>query len=396
MDCKECITLLGEQGIGKEWTKEQQQHLQSCPACQMAYTLREDCQQLDEESEVPASFQTSWRQAIRKEDTPMEKKPILSVHMKKWLAAAAALVLLIGGTAISKQYLNPYTSSKETVYPMEDSGYAAPRGLDSYAAKSAPGEAMVSMAEQPIDRAEAKNAAAGSVPAAGEKVAPAKMIRTIDMTLSTRTFDKDLENIQATLARLKGYVETSSLSSERSYSRYANLRLRLPAENLDAFVAEMKGIGRALSVNESAEDVSERYTDVETRLATQQAKMTRLQELLKQAISVTEMLKIEASIADTQYMIDSLSGSLRGMDSKVSYATVSIYLKEERASDTVEVKEATLGERIVSALKTMWAGVRVFFSDMLVFLVVALPFIVVIAVVILLVKKLIKRRKNKK
>ena len=391
MTCNEFRTLLDRMEAGAPLAEDMLLHMESCPGCAMAHTLHLDCRTLDEDSEVPASFSSSWRQAIRKEAPPMEKKTLLTAPVKRWLAAAAALMLLLGGTLATRNILNPNQRNAQTTAGQTNSDYYYP---SSVGGDSAP--RMQATADYSYESAMPDMAMKSSVGGAPQAVEIAKVIRTVDMTLSTREFDADYEKIKKALADMGGYIEDSTLSAEVRTSRYARLKLRVPAEKLDGFIQQMQSVGRSVSVSESAEDVSERYTDVETRLKTQQDKMARLQEMMKKALTISDLLEIESSIAETQYQIDSLSGSLKGMDSKVNYSTVSIYLREELPSDIVEIKEATLGDRITSALQTMWVGLQAFFSDMLVFLVVMLPFILGIALIVVIVKVLIKRRKKNK
>ncbi len=389
MTCNEFRTLLDRMEAGAPLAEDMLLHMESCPGCAMAHTLHLDCRTLDEDSEVPASFSSSWRQAIRKESSPMEKKPLFTAPVKRWLATAAALVVLLSGTLITRNMLNPAATKQTSTAPSGDSYY-----MPSTYARDAVPNMEAAAVDYSYDWAGAEAAPQAALQQKQAEIA--KVIRTIDMTLSTREFDTDLEKIKKTLVDLGGYVEDSTVSSEVRNSRYARLKLRVPAAKLDDFLLQMRSVGRSVSVSENAEDVSEKYTDIETRLKTQQEKMARLQEMMKRALTIKELLEIETSIADTQYQIDSLSGSLKGMDSKVSFSTVSIYLKEELASDIVETKEATLGDRILSALTTTWKNAQAFFSDMLVFLVVTLPFVVGIVILVVIVKTLIKRRKNKK
>jgi hypothetical protein len=321
----------------------------------------------------------------------MEKKTLLTAPVKRWLAAAAALMLLLGGTLATRNILNPNQRNAQTTAGQTSADYYYPSSVGGDSAHR-----MQATADYSYESAMPDMAMKSAVGGAPQAVEIAKVIRTVDMTLSTREFDADYEKIKKALADMGGYIEDSTLSAEVRTSRYARLKLRVPAEKLDGFIQQMQSVGRSVSVSESAEDVSERYTDVETRLKTQQDKMARLQEMMKKALTISDLLEIESSIAETQYQIDSLSGSLKGMESKVNYSTVSIYLREELPSDIVEIKEATLGDRISSALQTMWEGLQAFFSDMLVFLVVMLPFILGIALIVVIVKALIKRRKKNK
>ena len=81
-------------------------------------------------------------------------------------------------------------------------------------------------------------------------------------------------------------------------------------EKLDELLAGAEGYGRVISRTETAEDVTESYQDTAARLATQQAKMERLQALMNDTASLSDLLELESAIADTQYTIDSLQSRL--------------------------------------------------------------------------------------
>ena len=149
-----------------------------------------------------------------------------------------------------------------------------------------------------------------------------------------------------------------------------------------------------MSFNESAEDVSERYYDTAGRLITQQLKMERLQALLAKAQSVEDLIAIESAISDTQLEIDQLTGSLQGMDSRVADATLDLTLSELSSAQTAQNKEETLPERIASGMRAALEGFKLLMGDLIVFLAVALPYLIVLAVIILLVRTMIKRRKK--
>lgn len=309
------------------------------------------------------------------EKEQMGKKPavIRQGIPGKWpriLALLAVAIILIAGTVALWNRSNSKPAERDNHETASEPAYGLLTGLSSSTAAS-----------------KADNGSA-------EAVKIAKVIRTFSFTLSTKQFEADLSAIQTALKAHDGYVEEAKFSSDRGARRAAYLRVRVPKDAVDAFTFELKGIGWALDVRETAEDVSEQYADIGMRLETQKAKLTRLQEMLKQAVSVEELLLIESSIADTQYQVDSLIGSLKGMDSRVDYATVTIKLKEENQY-TAQAKEETLGERLKSAFHAMLNGVKTFAEDTLVFLVTVLPIIPVIAITIIIVKLIYKRRKKK-
>ncbi|NLA53462.1 MAG: DUF4349 domain-containing protein [Clostridiales bacterium] len=155
---------------------------------------------------------------------------------------------------------------------------------------------------------------------------------------------------------------------------------------------KVKGFGRVTSITESQEDVSEQYSDTKTRLLTQTTKLTRLQELMTQANLVEDILDIERELADTQYEVDRLTGSLRGLDSKVDYSTVQLSLQEE--IPTTEPTELGLGEQIKLAVSDAWQVTFEFLKNLLVLIVVALPYVLVLVLLIVVIKKIIWRKKK--
>lgn len=319
-------------------------------------------------------------------DQPKEKRRrIIPFSAKKWLAVAASLVFVFGGTWLVNQSKPNavYSASKEY-----DSGMPNYYAMGSSSNVTASEPAMM-MSEASYDSASED---AAPVSGSGESVSPQKIIRTIRLSLNTRAFDEDLVKLNAALAEHKGYVEYSDIAADRGSRRYANFTLRIPKDNLDAYLSQVKGIAQTVSVTESQEDVSERYSDTSTRLKTQTTKMDRLLDLLSKASLVEDVLEIEREIAETQYQIDRLTGSLRGMDSKVDYSTVTLYMTEEVV--TPSPTELSLVERIRLAVSDAWMVVVDFLENLVILLSVTVPYLLILAIVFLIIKKIVRRKKK--
>ena len=136
------------------------------------------------------------------------------------------------------------------------------------------------------------------------------------------------------------------------------------------------------------------YSDTALRLATQQEKMKRLQQLLTQAESVSDLLEIETEIANTQYQIDQYETSLRSIDREVEQSQVSVTLVEETPAQSAAQSGVSLGERLARGLAASWEGIGRFFQNMLVFLVMAMPVLVPL-LAIWIVARVILRRKGR-
>lgn len=389
MTCEHCEALLDQylKGVMDAGEKaELTAHLEGCPACRLRLQVLEDCQGINEMDEVPVGFSASWRQAIREEEViPMKR------HWTRWLATAAALVVLIAGTWLTGNELRRLPGRQ----PMVEAAY----GGGPYEAAPEADFASVSFdMEMPRSAAPVTRSMMEAAPAAEEKGAgqqQAKIIRTISFTSSTRNFDQDYQKIRQDLESAGGRIENADVRTGSGGLRSAYLTLRIPADKLDGFAEMLKGMGHLQSFSESAEDVSERYADTAGRLKTQKEKMERLTALLAKAVSVEDLVALESAIADTQYLIDSYTGQLQGMDSRVNDATLRLTLNEMSALDTAETREENLWERIASGVSHMWKLLKEWAADAAVFLVAAVPVLILIAIVAVLVKIVVKRRKNK-
>lgn len=402
MNCKEFSNLLDawmDGTLSDAEAERMRAHAAECESCAALLTLRQDCRRLDEEIEVPEGFSSSWRQMIR-EEKAMEEKTRKKGNWKAWAATAAALVFVIGGTLISRDGMTPRTAY-QTTGTTQAAKQAAGSSLNSSFMRSADSGAMSNFSfedgamEMPMmaaayddyDYAEEEMTANGAV-------REEKIIRNASFTVKTTDYDADLQRLQDLTASMGGRVEYLSASGDASsgQTRSASLTLRIPAARLDDFLNGAQGIGNVTAMTQEMQDVSDSYYDIKTRLETQQEKMKRLQSMIASAEDVSDLIEIESAIADTQYYIDRYTGQLKSYDGKVEYSTVNVSVREVRVT---EMKEVTLGQRILDGLQDSLENFRYFLEDMVIFLVSALPWLIVLAVVVVVIRLIVKKKKKK-
>lgn len=357
-------------------------------------------------------FEKNWREAVRREEqTQMKQK---NIWKKVVLPIAAALVLVLGAgwagqlegemsdTAAweVREERSSKTGYETTMYS------AAPSALMSGASSGGSSNSSMSSKDFAMEEAAYDMSADEAVSAAGasygdaipEPVDNRKLIRTVDLSLRTETFEQDVEGIQQLLAQYGGYIENLYQQGEAGsrYGRSASLTMRVPSQHLDAFVEGVSGYGRVTSRSETTEDMTEQYTDNEMRIQTLRTKMDRLTTLLSQAKSVSDMLKIESEIADTQYDLERLEGRQLNIDRRVDMSYVYVNVQETIVQDDAEDEELTLGQRLKAAFKASIEGLSRFGRNLLVFLVMAAPVIVPVVVIVVIIKLVKRSRKANK
>ena len=301
------------------------------------------------------------------------------------LAALMCLSLCACGNAKSTQ-----TSYKEAAYDISPAAMPAPMEANAAydMAYESEGFGMMNMA---AGASAARGSDSGSKSEVPEEN-PEKIIYSGDATIETTEFEKSIAALEAMISDAGGFVQSSSVNgsnyydSSRGYTsrRSASYTLRVPSEKFAALMNSLSDIGNVPYTYTYTENVTAEYYDVQARLKALQAQEKRLLEMMELAETVEDIITIEDKLTDVRYRIDSFQSSLNNWDRRVAYSTLNITVKEVQVytPETVELWRAFTG-----ALRN--AGQ--FFKDLLVFLVSAIPTLVILAVLVLVFLPLLKK-----
>ncbi len=221
-----------------------------------------------------------------------------------------------------------------------------------------------------------------------------KLIYTAYLEMESTAFDETAEALAALTRVCGGYFSSSNVRNYNSGYRSASYTIRVPAAQYEDFLAQAGELCHVLQRNSTAEDVSEEYYDIAGRLKTQQTKLARLQELLKQAQNMEDLITIETAISDTETQIEYLSGTLQHYDALVDYATVNIQLREVYRLSNTEEPVKGFGSRFITALRSGWENFVDDTEDFLVDLAYSWMWLVIWLVIIVVAVRLIRRRRK--
>ncbi len=259
------------------------------------------------------------------------------------LSALLLLVLLCGCGGSSYPKSESYSPAAAADSAAKSDGKVDYNGSMGWAAESYDMPAAVPQ--------EAMSNSTSAMQSSGGLPANVKLIYRATIEMESTEFDEALQGLNALVSRMGGYFEMSELNNYSNY-RHGSYTVRLPAENFDAFCAAVGELCQVNNLSRSAEDISERYYDTESRLATQQTKLARLQELLRQAEDTEDIITLESAISETELAIEQLTGTLRKYDSLVGYATVNLYLSEVYKLSEVEQPAIGFGAKLASAFRS--------------------------------------------
>lgn len=249
---------------------------------------------------------------------------------------------------------------------------------------------------------ESSSTISDSSAAAPNLPADRKLIRTVRMQAETDDLNGVLSQLEQTLSQFGGYLQQKEIYQGSTYRgtqrRNANLVIRIPAQDLNAFLDHLSGAAHVVSSSETVDDVTLYYIDVDSQLKALRVEEERLLAMMEKAEILSDLLAIEQRLTQVQQEIQSVTSQLKALDSQIEYATIHLSISEVVEYTPVEEKSPwqEIGDGFMESLSDIGNG----FVDVFVFLVANSPRLVLLGgiavIVILLVRRSNKRRKAKK
>ena len=226
-----------------------------------------------------------------------------------------------------------------------------------------------------------------------------KLIRKVYMDAETEDLDSLLSQVEQRIAQLGGYVESREIyngSSRNTKTRYGDLTIRIPAENLDQFVDQVHEVSNITSLRETTDDVTLDYVATESRVKALQTEEARLLELLSLAENMDDLLTIESKLTDVRTELEQVQSILKVYDNQVNYSTIYLDVTEVETYTVVEEPKTEgfferIGNGFVRSLKGVWTVIK----ELVIFWIVYMPYWGIIVLGILITYWIIRIRKKK-
>ena len=221
------------------------------------------------------------------------------------------------------------------------------RAMQAQMASNMETSSNLAMAARP-----APSSRADSVPSAITLIAAAAkpmIARTAQLSLIVKDFDSSQKRLQEILLRHGGYVGEMTTSAPDEAGRKFSATLRVPANQLDAAIAEMKELGRVESESQSGEEVTSQYVDLQARLSNARNTEQRLTELLRrQTGKLDEVVTVEEKISDVRERIERMEAEQKNLSQRVDFGTLSVSFNEERKTQ-LQVMPPAVGTQFHNA-----------------------------------------------
>ncbi|MEX2237951.1 MAG: DUF4349 domain-containing protein [Dehalococcoidia bacterium] len=195
-----------------------------------------------------------------------------------------------------------------------------------------------------------------------------KIIQTATIEVEVGDVLRSFSTISRLATQAGGFVAGSNVYSEDE-QRFATITIRVPADRYTETLEEVRGLGEVVSEGSNASDVTEEYTDLQSRLRNLEAVEGQYAQLLGQATTINDILTVQDRLNQVRLEIEQIQGRLNVLDDLGELATIEVFLspplivaEEKTTSDgwnAFAPAEAALENSLAAAKWLAAAGIAV-------------------------------------
>jgi hypothetical protein len=151
----------------------------------------------------------------------------------------------------------------------------------------------------------------------------------IELAVVTKDFDGSRRELEEILKRHGGYMGDLAVNAQPGSGRYLEAILRVPTDQREAVMAELKALGRVESESQSGEDVTQQSVDLDARLSNAQNSEKRLTDLLRERTGkLTDVLAVEKEIERVRGEIERMESERKNLTNRVDFIALNVKLYE--------------------------------------------------------------------
>ncbi|MEU1040495.1 DUF4349 domain-containing protein [Streptomyces sp. NPDC005551] len=228
---------------------------------------------------------------------------------------------------------------------------------------------------------------------AAPRPADSHIIRTASLTVRVKDVPDALADARTTAEDAGGFVGNETTTRDGGGRERTRVILRVPAERYEEVLDELEGAGKLLARTARAQDVTEQVVDVESRVKSQRASVTRIRELMDEATKLSDVVALEGELSSRQADLESLLAQQASLKDRTSLATITLSLSERPAKEA-DGKDGDPG--FLDALAGGWHAFVTTLRWIAVAFGAVLPFLAGAALLILLWVRVVRPRMSRR
>lgn len=157
-----------------------------------------------------------------------------------------------------------------------------------------------------------------------------KIIKEGSISLLVTKVEEAANEIKSIAETKGGFVQNLSLAEVSEGVKRGTIIIRVPAENFDEVVSEVKNLAEIVeSENIGARDVTEQYIDLDAQLRNARAEETQYLEIMKRTVAINDVLSVSQKLGEVRGRIERLQGQILVLERQAALSTLTVNLTDE-------------------------------------------------------------------
>jgi hypothetical protein len=162
-----------------------------------------------------------------------------------------------------------------------------------------------------------------------------RIIKNSQLSMTVTNVDVAVVRLTGIVADVGGYLVSNRTFVEGN-RRSGQVVMAIPVDRFEESLNLARKIAYSIESDiATSADVTEQFTDLQSRLRNLEATATRIRDFLAKATTVEESLKINAQLSDVDKQIEEIKGKLNAMNYRTTFSTITVDLREFVPTPTV-------------------------------------------------------------
>lgn len=248
---------------------------------------------------------------------------------------------------------------------MEDStglGYAASMGLGSSDSSDSSDYGVV------VNEKSSYSQASDSSSVSEGDLTERKVVKNGSLDIVVDDADKTSDAVKALAETYSGFVSYCRVYETSDSVKYGVVTIRIPADSFKKALDDIKVLANEVTNEQiDASDVTEQYVDLEAQLKNLRAEEQQYLEVMKSAVTITDILEVSDRLSTVQGEIERIQGQLQYLDNQVDMSTLTVSITSEADVEVFGIKWEPL-YKVKLAIRDMLSGLTDYADAMLSFI----------------------------
>ncbi len=169
------------------------------------------------------------------------------------------------------------------------------------------------------------------------------VIKNATLSMAVDDPSKSMENISRMAEAMGGFVVNADMYQQTldngSKVPQVSMTIRVPVERLAEALTTIKTetTQPIISENESSQDVTAEYTDLNSRLVNAQAAEKQLQQIMDSAVKTEDVLSVYSQLVSVREQIELIKGQMKYYEQSAALSSISVQLFANAAMQPITI-----------------------------------------------------------